>query len=131
MSRPTTRKLGLAAVLALAFSGATIGVAGATNTVEIDSQIVLRESFPAFHGKVKSSNAACAQDRRVKVFKKKRSGGRKLLGKTQSRPQRQVGGHRRPAQVRRLPGGGQAALRGHRGNDLRLPARRSQIAVVD
>ena len=57
MSRPTTRKLGLAAVLALAFSGATIGVAGATNTVEIDSQIVLRESFPAFHGKVKSSNA--------------------------------------------------------------------------
>ncbi len=84
MSTPTTRKLGLAAVLALAFSGATFGVAGATNTVEIDSQIVLRESFPAFHGKVKSSNAACTQDRRVKVFKKKRSGGRKLLGKTQT-----------------------------------------------
>ncbi|HEY8001191.1 MAG TPA: hypothetical protein VID76_04575, partial [Solirubrobacterales bacterium] len=58
------------------------GVAGATNTVEIDSAIILRETFPAFHGKVTSSNDACIQDRLVKLFKKKRNGGRKLLGKT-------------------------------------------------
>ena len=33
----------------------------------------------------------------MKMFKKKRSGGRKLLGKTHTDRQRQVGGDRRPA----------------------------------
>jgi hypothetical protein len=84
MSKATARRLALLAILTLALGGTTIGVAGATNTVEIDSEIVLRESFPAFHGKVKSSNAACTQNRRVKVFKKRRNGGRKLLGKSQT-----------------------------------------------
>jgi hypothetical protein len=82
MRTSTTRKLALAAVLALALGAVTAGVAGATNTVQIDSTIKLRNSFPAFHGKVTSSNQACAQNRLVKMFKKKRSGGRKLLGKT-------------------------------------------------
>ena len=55
---------------------------GATNTVQIDGTIKLRQSFPAFHGKVTSPNQACAENRLVKMFKKERSGGRKLLGKT-------------------------------------------------
>ena len=82
MPSAVTTKLVLMAVLAVVVSGSAIGVAGATNTVEIDSEIVLRETFPAFHGKVKSSNVACTQGRLVKLFKKKRSGGRRLLGKT-------------------------------------------------
>ena len=82
MSSTLTPKLALAAILALVGSGLAISAANATNTVEIDSQIILRETFPAFHGKVKSSNEACVQNRLVKLFKKKRSGGRKLLGKT-------------------------------------------------
>ena len=82
MTGKATPRLILAAVLALVTSVSAIGVAGATNTVEIDSQIILRESFPAFHGKVKSSNEACTEQRLVKLFKKKRNGGRKLLGET-------------------------------------------------
>ena len=82
MPSTLTPKLALAAIVALVGSGLAISAANATNTVEIDSQIILRETFPAFHGKVKSSNEACVQNRLVKLFKKKRSGGRKLLGKT-------------------------------------------------
>ncbi len=78
----TKPRLALASVLALVLSGSAIGVAGATNTVEIDSAIIMRDSFPAFHGKVTSSNAACTQNRLVKLFKKRRNGGRRLLGET-------------------------------------------------
>jgi hypothetical protein len=84
MRTSTTRNLAIAAGLTLAFGALTAGIAGATNTVQIDSTIKLRKSFPAFHGKVTSPNQACADNRLVKMFKKKRSGGRKLLGKTHS-----------------------------------------------
>jgi hypothetical protein len=82
MSRALTPRLALAAVLALAVSGLVASAGAATNTVEIKSRIIMRESFPAFHGKVRSPNEACAQNRVVKLFKKKRNGGRRLLGKT-------------------------------------------------
>ena len=82
MRTSTTRNLAIAAGLTLAFGALTAGIAGATNTVQIDSTIKLRNNFPAFHGKVTSPNQACADNRLVKMFKKKRSGGRKLLGKT-------------------------------------------------
>ena len=82
MPKTLTRKLALTAVLALAFSGLTISAAPATNTVEINSRLIMRPNFPAFHGRVKSPNNACEDNRLVKLFKKKRSGGRKLLGKT-------------------------------------------------
>lgn len=82
MSSTLTRKLALAAVLTLGVSGLAVTGAGAGNVVEIDSEIVMRETFPAFHGKVRSSNVACTQNRLVKMFKKRRNGGRKLLGKT-------------------------------------------------
>ncbi len=82
MGTTLTPKLALTAVFAFAAFSLAVTTAPATNTVEIDSQIIMRQHFPAFHGKVKSSNEACVQNRLVKLFKKKRSGGRKLLGKT-------------------------------------------------
>jgi hypothetical protein len=82
MRTSTIRNLAIAAAAALALGALTAGVAGATNTVQIESTIKLRQSFPAFHGKVTSPNQACAENRLVKMFKKKRNGGRKLLGKT-------------------------------------------------
>jgi len=82
MSSTPTRKLAVAAVLALGVSALATTGAGAGNIVEIDSEIVMRETFPAFHGKVTSSNAACTQNRLVKLFKKRQNGGRKVLGKT-------------------------------------------------
>lgn len=82
MSRPTTTRLALVTALALAVCLSAIGIASATQTVHIDSTIKLRQSFPAFHGKVTSPNQACAENRLVKMFKKKGNGERKLLGKT-------------------------------------------------
>jgi hypothetical protein len=76
-----TRKTAIA-VAALIFA-AVPGFAlagGPGQTVELDSNVKIREAFPAFHGKVKSHNAACVEQRRVKLFKERRSGGRKLLG---------------------------------------------------
>ena len=82
MFRTLTPKLALTAILALAISSLAVTAAPATNTVEINSRIVMRHSFPAFHGKVKSSNEACVENRVVKLFKKRRNGGRRLLGTT-------------------------------------------------
>lgn len=74
-----TRKTVLATTLALvAVPG--IALAGVGQTVELNTQVKIRESFPAFHGKLKAHNAACVEGRRVKVFKQKRNGGKKLLG---------------------------------------------------
>ena len=82
MPKSLTRKLALTAVLALVFSGLAISAAPATNTVEINSRLIMRPNFPAFHGRVKSPNNACEDNRLVKLFKKKPSRDRKLLGKT-------------------------------------------------
>jgi hypothetical protein len=80
MSTTVKSRLALGTVLVLVLSGSSLALAGGTNTVVIDSEIVMRKTFPAFHGKVKSSNSACLAPRLVKLFKKKRAGGRKLLG---------------------------------------------------
>ena len=82
MPTKLTLRVALAMAVVLAVSGSSLAVAGGTNTVTIDSEIVMRNSFPAFHGKVKSSNSACLQPRLVKLFKLRRNGGRNLLGKT-------------------------------------------------
>jgi hypothetical protein len=75
-----TRRLALATPLALVAISATAVAGGPGQTVEIDSRIKIRQSFPAFHGKVKSDNMACVQQRRAKLFKQKRNGDKKLLG---------------------------------------------------
>jgi hypothetical protein len=72
------------AVVGVVLLSWSTGVAGTTNTVEIKSRIILRESFPAFHGRVKSPNQACVQQRRVKLFKRKPNCDRRLLGKTRT-----------------------------------------------
>ncbi len=114
---------GIALAAVLAISGSSLAVAGGTNTVTIDSEIVMRDSFPAFHGKVKSSNSACLQPRLVKLFKLRRNGGRKLLGKSAHRQRRTLAGDRRPAELGRLPLGGQTAGGGDGRDDLRLRPR--------
>src|SRR4029079_13488601 len=79
MFRTFTPKLALTAILALAISGLAVTAAPATNTVEINSRIIMRHSFPAFHGKVKSPNDACVENRVGEWFKKTRNAGRRAL----------------------------------------------------
>jgi hypothetical protein len=59
---------------------AAAAFAGTMNVVEYESAVKLREAYPAFHGKVTGENAACAYPRRVKLYEKRRTGGRRLLG---------------------------------------------------
>ena len=74
----------LAFTCTLALIPASIALAGGGQpgqTVRIASQVKLRNSAPAFHGKVKADNAACVEDRLVKMFKLESGGGKQLLGK--------------------------------------------------
>ena len=70
-----------AATVSLVSCAAALAGGQPGQTVEIDSQVKLRNSSPAFHGKVVSENANCVEQRKVKMFKLKRNGGKKLLGK--------------------------------------------------
>jgi hypothetical protein len=72
-------RLALAAACAVAL-GAAAGSLAQGQTVQIETQVKLRDSAPAFHGKVVADNENCVEDRKVKMFKQKRSGGKKLLG---------------------------------------------------
>jgi hypothetical protein len=74
-----TLKLALAAVFAIALGVAASALAQG-QTVEIQTELILRNTAPAFHGKVKADNENCVEDRKVKMFKQKRQGGKKLLG---------------------------------------------------
>jgi hypothetical protein len=75
----TTLKLLLAAICVTGL-GITAAAFAQGETVEIQSEVVIRDTAPAFHGKVKADNENCVEDRKVKLFKQKRSGGKKLLG---------------------------------------------------
>jgi hypothetical protein len=75
----TTLKLAFATALVLALGIAATALAQG-ETVEIQSEVILRNQAPAFHGKVKADNENCVEDRKVKMFKQKRNGGKKLLG---------------------------------------------------
>jgi hypothetical protein len=73
---------GLALIAALAVVPATAFAGGGPGeVVEVESKVKIKEEFPAFHGKVKAENTACVDNRLVKLFKEKRNGDRKLLGK--------------------------------------------------
>jgi len=74
-----TLRLALAAACAALLGIAATALAQG-ETVEIQTEVILRNTAPAFHGKVKADNENCVEDRKVKMFKKKRSGGKKLLG---------------------------------------------------
>src|SRR5438876_760789 len=70
----------LVAAFALALAAILAVPALATHTVKFDSSIQIGAGPPAFHGKVKSENHGCVQDRKVRVFKAKR-GADRLLGR--------------------------------------------------
>jgi hypothetical protein len=74
------RRLAVAACAALTAAAIAAIPALATQTVKIDSKVTISTNAPAFHGQVKSDNAACERQRKVKLFRK-RSGPDKLLGK--------------------------------------------------
>jgi len=79
MTSSMTLRLALAAACAALLGIAATALAQG-ETVEIQTEVILRNTAPAFHGKVKADNENCVEDRKVKLFKKKRSGGKKLLG---------------------------------------------------
>src|SRR5687767_8600795 len=73
-------RLAAATVAAVVLSGASLAFAQGA-TVEIETELIIRQNTPTFHGKVKADNENCVEDRKVKLFKQKRSGGdKKLLG---------------------------------------------------
>jgi hypothetical protein len=76
----------VAVVATLALSGATVAFAGISETVPTDLRI--RNSDPAFHGKVRTDVPACEAERRVKLFYSQNfkgfGGGRQLVGRTNS-----------------------------------------------
>jgi hypothetical protein len=74
------RQIAVPLLLALSMLVPGAALAGAGGTVEVKTEVVLKESFPAFHGKVKAKNENCVEDRRVKLYRK-RNNSNKLLGK--------------------------------------------------
>ena len=83
----TRSRMTLAALAALALSGATLAFAGISETAPTDLRIAARP--PAFHGKVKTDVPDCESDRRVKLFyasslDKGLGGGQTLIGRTNS-----------------------------------------------
>ena len=74
------RRLAAATVgMALVALAIPVFAAGQGQTVEIDGALKIRNRAPAFHGRVTADNDACAIQREVKLFKRHRTGGRKLL----------------------------------------------------
>ena len=69
----------LVAALAVALLLPVVSAAGAGNS----ARIVVSLKTPAFHGTLKSGKSACAKNRTVKLYRKKR-GPDKLLGRDKS-----------------------------------------------
>jgi len=81
MKRSAGRRVGAVIAIAAVAGGAT-GIATAGGS--IPTVLKMRNTPPAFHGKVKSDVPECESDRRVKLFRERRNGSRKLLGRTDS-----------------------------------------------
>jgi hypothetical protein len=79
----TTLRLVLATGCAVILGAAATAFAQG-ETVEIQTEVIIRDTAPAFHGKVKADNENCVEDREVRLYKEKRSGGKKLLGLDQA-----------------------------------------------
>jgi hypothetical protein len=52
----------------------------AAGDMPVDTKLILRNSYPAFHGKVRADHDVCVAGRKVRLFKE-RPGEDKLLGK--------------------------------------------------
>ena len=82
-------RLFVAALATLALGGATVALAGVSESVATDLRLANRP--PAFHGKVKTDVPDCESDRRVKLFYLRNDKGEpgpgtggELLGRTNS-----------------------------------------------
>jgi hypothetical protein len=77
----TTLRLALAALGAVLLGTAATAFAQG-ETVEVDTTLIMRQSTPTFHGKVKADDENCVEDRKVKLFRKDSTdgGGKTLLG---------------------------------------------------
>ncbi len=67
----------------LALTGAAMAAAvspAAAGDMPVDTELVLRNSAPAFHGKVRADDDRCVAGRKVRLFRVK-PGDDKLLGK--------------------------------------------------
>lgn len=80
MTSRTRIGLTLATAVALAWAMSALAL-GQGETVEIETAIKIRTSFPAFHGKVTADNEHCVEERTVKLYRQKLGGGKQLLGK--------------------------------------------------
>lgn len=58
---------------------ATLLLVASSASASYPTTVIVSLKFPAFHGKVKSSKGACAQGRKVKLYRE-RSGPDRLLG---------------------------------------------------
>ena len=83
MSRPRVLMLSLALAAGSAFTFTAVAPAGDVAT--FDTKLIMRQTAPAFHGRVKSDSDLCVADRKVKLYRKKRAGRPKhLLGTDRS-----------------------------------------------
>ena len=64
MTSSMTLRLALAAACAALLGIAATALAQG-ETVEIQTEVILRNTAPAFHGKVKADNENCVEDRKV------------------------------------------------------------------
>jgi hypothetical protein len=69
----------LTLTVVLAFAAAAAAIITPATTYK--TTVGMSEKFPAFHGKLHSSNYYCVADRKVKLYREARSGPDKLLGK--------------------------------------------------
>jgi hypothetical protein len=61
--------------------GALAAIASAGDVATFSTRVVIRETAPAFHGKVRSDEDKCAEDRKVKLLRRTRRGRpTRLLG---------------------------------------------------
>ena len=84
MNRPSpSRRSMLAGVLVAVVAFCSIAPTAFAQDMPFDSKIRLKNSFPAFHGKVKSTGSSCIANRKVRLFREKK-GEDKVLGKTRT-----------------------------------------------
>ena len=81
-SRTQLRRWTLVATVGSALTLGAVAPAGAD--MPFVSKIRLKNGFPAFHGLVKSDGEGCIADREVRLFKERRNGEDKVLGKTRT-----------------------------------------------
>ena len=71
------------ALALLALVALTALPASATRVVRFSSKVTISERAPAFHGRVKSPNAACRRGRKVKLYRLQ-NGPAELIGTTRA-----------------------------------------------